>query len=202
MLTHEIPTHLHGADPVVAGCTWSQLFILGGGAAGAFWGWHTVLMPPVVRAGLCTAPVLVALACAFWRPDGHGLLTWLGLVAAYTATPRRVVWQREAANDMLVAPLALPAVGAHGARGSSVEGATRRSPATSGGPGEHALSAHHRVRSRHTSALPDGPRGMARVVTPVVPARRRGGPLAVLLGQRVLCLSTHHLHSIGKEGGA
>src|SRR3954447_23521050 len=98
MLTHEIPTHLHGADPVVAGCTWSQLFTLGSGAAGAFWGWHTLLLPPIAHTGMCAVPLLVAAACAFWRPDGHCLLTWLGLVAAYAVTPRRLVWQREVAN--------------------------------------------------------------------------------------------------------
>jgi len=191
MPLHEIPTHLHGADPVVAGCTWSQLLTLGGGAAGAFWTWHTMLLPQVAQGAVCALPVLVAAACAFWRPDGHGLLTWLGLVASYAVSPHRLMWQREAANRVL---LSLPPVGATGRptpiRADQSGPVRVRAAASTPLPWPRlpaGLAAPSSSAPR--SALPEG---AARVGRPVLPARR-GGLLAVLLGQRVLCLSTHHL---------
>ena len=199
MPLHEIPTHLHGADPVVAGCTWSQLLTLGGGAAGAFWTWHTVLLPQVAQAVVCAVPVLVAAACAFWRPDGHGLLTWLCLVAAYAVSPHQLVWQREAANRAL---LSLPPVGTT-AGPTTCARAGRSGPARARAATDAPLpwpraSASLTVPSSNTSgsALQEG---AVRVGRPVLPARR-GGLLAVLLAQRVLCLSTHHLRLADKGG--
>jgi hypothetical protein len=198
MPTHEIPTHLHGADPVVAGCTWSQLFILGGGAAGAFWSWHAVLLPPVAHAGLYTLPMLVAIACAFWHPDGHGLVTWLGLVAAYAVTPRRMVWQREAANRVLVPGPGLTVSAGRGrATGArAVESATRRPRDAARGPRAAELSLTGRHGTRHTAAR----RAYVTRAPAVVPARHRGGLLRVLLSKRLVCLSTHHLRVAGEEG--
>jgi hypothetical protein len=195
MPAHEIPTHLHGADRVVAGCTWSQLFTLGGGAAVAFWVWQTLALPQAACLGLCAVPVLAALACAFWRPDGHGLLTWLGLATTYAMTPHGIVWSREAANLLL---LSAPAIGVRVTTG----GVADRLAAGHDTDQPSTVSARVRwpvvLAPRHSMA-PRSPVATTRtpcVTHPVQQARVaqvRESPWTPLLGYRLLCLSTHYM---------
>jgi hypothetical protein len=178
MLTYEIPTHLHVADRVLAGLTWHQLFLLGGGGAGAFWLWGHAPLPVGPHVVLAAVPVLVGLACALVRPDGYPLLTWLGLVATYVATPRRVVWHRAVAVELQTpfprttgaADAVLPAMMAHGGRGNR--------PARSVHAAGPAAAAHPAAYGFWQRAL------------------------APLLAGRVLCLSTHHQRTAHEQSVA
>jgi hypothetical protein len=201
MPTHEIPTHLHSADRVVAGCTWSQLFTLGGGAAVAFWGWHTGALPQVARFGLCALPMLAALACAFWRPGGHGLLAWLGLAATYMVRPHHIVWRRVAPNLPLLSPPAVRVCGstvpaADGLAGMHITKQARSVFACVNWP--VFLAMRHGRAPRAPVAVTCTSRATHRA-QPTQVAQRHDSPWTPLLGYRLLCLATHHTDSAPGE---
>ena len=98
MTTHEVPTHLHVEDQILAGLTVRQLLYVVVGGAAAYWLWRNAALPPVPRAASAALAGAVGLALALIQPDGQPLATWLTLVAVYATTPRHAVWCRGVAE--------------------------------------------------------------------------------------------------------
>jgi hypothetical protein len=92
MRAHEVPTHLHVEDHLMAGLTVRQaLYVVIGGAL-AYWLWQNTTLPLGARAAGAAVAALVSLALAIVRPDDQSLATWCARVIAYALTPRRAVW--------------------------------------------------------------------------------------------------------------
>lgn len=93
-LRHELPTQLNMTPAVVGGLTLRGLGCLLVGAAIAYLGWTRLeFVPWQLRLALVAVPLLIAFAFAKVQIEGHGIETWLLIVARYAALPRRAVWR-------------------------------------------------------------------------------------------------------------
>lgn len=106
MERHELPTHLHVDDKLIAGLTVRQVLFLSVGVSVGYSLWlhltwlaqvsplaRFAVLAALVRLALAASPVIAMAICILIRPADRPLEDWLPVALRYVILPKAAVWQ-------------------------------------------------------------------------------------------------------------